>query len=208
MSAHDRPKQLLSFEPQDGFEPYQLLNSLVVPRPIAWVSTRSLDGEPNLAPFSYFQVASDDPAILMLSIGLKKSRRDERKDTLANIEQTGAFVVNLVPEHLAELMVRSASELPAGQSEFEALGLTAVPAQRVAAVLLAESPVNLECQLHQTLPMGGAMVVFGRIVLAHLDPEILNDRRLVDADKLRPIARLGESWYLPYRERIRIQRPK
>lgn len=206
MTGIDR--RTISLEPRHGFSVYHLMTSLVVPRPIAWVSTISPSGQTNLAPFSYFQAISSEPPILMLSIGTTKSRRAERKDTLANIEQTGVFVINLVPEQLAEVMNRSALELPAGVSEIEMIGLTTFPSQRIAAPCIVESPVNIECRLERTIPIGDATVVFGEMLVVHAREELLNERGLVDAEKLRPLARLGESWYEPYRERIRIERAR
>lgn len=203
----DNSRRTIPLNPRPGFSAYHLMTSLVVPRPIAWISTRSENGAENLAPFSFFQAVSDSPPVLMISIGTKKSKLAEPKDTLSNIEATGAFVVNLVPDELTEVMVRTAAEYPAGQSEFAELGLHSFPGQRVDAPCLVESPVNIECLLYSKQQVGDAMVVFGEVVLVHALDRVLNERGLVDAEKLRAVARLGESWYQPYAGRRRVDRP-
>lgn len=199
-------RRTIPLDPRPGFSAYHLLTSLVVPRPIAWVSTRSPAGVDNLAPFSYFQAISSAPPVLMISIGTRKAKRDERKDTLVNIEATGEFVVNLVPEALGASMARSAAELPADESEFELLGLTKFPAQQVGASCVADSPVNIECRLLQSLPVGDAVVVFGTLLVVHAREELITERGLIDADRLRPLGRLSESWYAAYGGKFKLDR--
>ncbi len=205
--SQENSRRTILLDPRPGFSAYHLMTSLVVPRPIAWISTRSAAGDENLAPFSFFQAVSEAPPVVMISIGTHKAKLPEPKDTLSNIEATGAFVVNLVPDELTEVMVRSAAEFAAGQSEFAALGLHSFPGQRVNAPCLLESPVNIECVLHSKQQIGGAMVVFGEVVLVHALERVLSERGLVDAEKLRAVARLGESWYQPYAGRRRVDRP-
>ncbi len=162
---------------------YRLLNSVVVPRPIAWVSTRSPDGVDNLAPHSFFTVSCADPAIVQFtSIG--------RKDSLANALATGEFVVNLAPESLFEQINATATDFPAELDEFAEVGLEREPAARVTPPRVAGSPVAVECVLHGSEDFGSSVVVFGRVVLISIAAEVLVDGH-PEIELLRPLARLG-----------------
>lgn len=162
---------------------YRLLNTVVVPRPIAWVSTRSADGVDNLAPHSFFTVSCADPPIVQFtSIG--------RKDSLANAVATGEFVVNLAPEHLFEEVNASATDFPSGCDEFEEVGLEREPGVVVAPPRVAASPVAIECILHDTKDLGTSVVVFGRVVLLSVAAEAIVDGYPA-IERLRPLARLG-----------------
>lgn len=166
---------------------YHLLNSIVVPRPIAWVSTRSADGVDNLAPHSYFTISSVIPPVVQFtSVGFK--------DSLRNAEATGQFVVSICTEPLAERVNTTAVPFPAEDSEFDAAGLTREPAARVVPPRVAESPVSLECELAGTKSFGASTVVFGRVVWVAVKPEVIRDDR-VAIDLLRPIARLAGADY-------------
>jgi flavin reductase (DIM6/NTAB) family NADH-FMN oxidoreductase RutF len=163
---------------------YAALNSVVVPRPIAWVSTRSADGVLNLAPHSFFTVACVQPPMVQFtSVG--------RKDSLNNVEATREFVVNFAAEPLFDRVNATATNFPPEISEFEAVGLTTEPARTVAVPRVAESPVAIECTLHTTLELGDSTVVIGRV--RHLAVE----RAVMVAEHpeirlLRPLARLGK----------------
>ena len=122
-----------------GPEMYRFLISAVVPRPIAFVSTRARDGALNLAPFSYFNAVSSVPPLVAIAI---VDRPDDPKDTLRNIRETGEWVINLVDEALLPAMARTAGEWPRTTSEFEVAGLTAAPSERVAAPWVRESPLD------------------------------------------------------------------
>lgn len=165
---------------------YRLLTSVVVPRPIAWVSTLGPDGEtPNLAPHSFFTIACVTPPIVQFtSVG--------RKDSLRNIEATGSFVVNFAPEHLFEQINATATDFPRGVSEFEAVGIEPEPSLRVGPPRVAGSPVALECELHSTVLLGDSTVVFGRVVHAVVDEEVMTDGH-PEITKLRPLTRLGKN---------------
>ncbi len=199
-------KQRIDFETLDAAQRYFFMISAIVPRPIAWVSTRAADGTTNLAPFSFFQGVCASPPTLMISVAAKKST-GERKDTLSIIEETGEFVVNVVSEELAEPMVASALELPSGKSEIDAGGIETFPGERVAAPCVAIAPVSLECRLSHELPIGDCVALFGEILLAHVREDLLDARGTIDPDKLRPLGRLGGSLYQPYRDAIRMKRP-
>jgi flavin reductase (DIM6/NTAB) family NADH-FMN oxidoreductase RutF len=155
----------------------------VVPRPIAWVSTRSADGVDNLAPHSFFTIAGIQPAVLSFtSVGLK--------DTLRNVLETREFVVCLSPEPLLDQVNASATDFPAGTSEFDAVGVEREPSARVAPPRVAASPVALECVLAATQEFGSCTVVFGQVVHVAVDEAVLRDGRPA-VDLLQPLSRLG-----------------
>ncbi|WP_327292791.1 flavin reductase family protein [Streptomyces sp. NBC_01198] len=164
---------------------YKLLTSVVVPRPIAWVSTTNKDGScDNLAPHSFFSVSCVSPPVVQFtSVG--------RKDSLRNVEESGEFVVNLAPEHLFEEINATGTEFPRGVSEFDEVGIAREPSTRVKAPRVAASPVALECELHSTVRLGDSTVVFGRVVHAAVSEAVMTGG-LPDALKLRPLARLGK----------------
>ena len=185
-------------------EIYRVLTSVIVPRPIAFVSTRARDGSLNLAPFSYFNAISSRPPLVGIAIS---DRAGDPKDTLHNIRETGEFVVNVVSEPLLEAMVRTAGEWPSTVSEFEVAGLTPAPSVRVAAPAVAESPVQLECRLHREIPLGNSVLVVGEVVLVQIRDALLTDGR-VDPVALAPVGRLGGENYSPQREVVRAPRPR
>jgi flavin reductase (DIM6/NTAB) family NADH-FMN oxidoreductase RutF len=162
---------------------YSFLTSVVVPRPIAWVSSRSAEGVDNLAPHSFFTVSAVDPPIVQFtSVG--------RKDSLRNVEQTREFVVCLTPEPLFEQVNATATDFPADVSEFDAVGIDREPSLKVAPPRVARSPVALECKLHTTIPFDLGTVVMGRVVHAVVDEDALENGRPA-IDRLAPLSRLG-----------------
>ncbi|MEY9964328.1 flavin reductase (DIM6/NTAB) family NADH-FMN oxidoreductase RutF [Streptacidiphilus sp. MAP12-16] len=177
------------FDPR-GMDPqafYKLLTAVVVPRPIAWVSTVSAayPFSANLAPHSFFTVACTEPPIVQFtSVG--------RKDSLNNVEATGEFVVNLAPERLFEQINATATDFPHGVDEFEAVGIEREPSLRVKPPRVAGSPVALECRLHSTLCLGNSTVVFGRVLHAAVDEDALVDGH-PEIRRLRPLSRLGKN---------------
>jgi flavin reductase (DIM6/NTAB) family NADH-FMN oxidoreductase RutF len=166
-----------------GRKIYPLLTSVVVPRPIAWVSTRSQTGVDNLAPHSFFTVAGVNPGIVQFtSVGAK--------DSLRNVLATEEFVVALCNEDLMEKVNLTGTDYPAEISEFDAVGLTREPSLKVAPFRVAESPVAIECRLAGTHVFGECTVVFGEVVhLAVAEDALRDDRPAIDL--LRPVARLG-----------------
>ena len=164
---------------------YPWLTSVVVPRPIAWVSSRSAEGVDNLAPHSFFSIAGIDPPVLMFtSVGAK--------DSLRNITATGEFVVSVCTEELIEQVNLTGTDFPADHSEFEAAGLTREPSLRVAPPRVAESPVAMECRLVETKEFGICTVVFGEVVHVAISEDVLKDGR-PEISLLKPVARLGAS---------------
>ncbi|MHA7154261.1 flavin reductase family protein [Arthrobacter sp. TMN-50] len=164
---------------------YRLLTATVVPRPIAWVSSRSAAGNDNLAPHSFFTVASVHPPIVAFtSVG--------RKDTLRNIEETGEFVVNFAPEPLFEQINATGTNFAREVSEFDAAHLTREPSRTVAAQRVLESPVALECTLHLVQPIGDSFVVFGEVSHAAIAEDVLEGTHPL-MERLRPLSRLGRN---------------
>lgn len=186
---------------------YRLLTSTVTPRPIAWISTRGKEGSLNLAPFSFFQALCGTPPLIMLSIGQRQGRP---KDTLRNIQETGAFVINIVTEALAEKMNLSSGEYTADVDEFALTGLTPAPSEVVCAPRVAESPINLECKLTQFVPLAGSdySIVVGEILRWHVADGLLAPDGLVDTARLRPLGRLGRDEYVRFGEVFEMLRPK
>jgi flavin reductase (DIM6/NTAB) family NADH-FMN oxidoreductase RutF len=162
---------------------YHFLNSVVVPRPIAWVSTRSKAGLDNLAPHSFFTVSAINPPVVQFtSIG--------RKDSQVNVEETGEFVVCFTPARLFEQINATATNFPHGVSEFDMVGLEREPSTKVAPPRVAASPVALECRLHSTQAIGISTVIMGEVIHAVIDDDALENGR-PQIDRLDPIARLG-----------------
>lgn len=195
---HLDPRQLSSSEL------YRFLITAVVPRPIALVSTRAADGHTNVAPFSFFNAISSEPPIVMLAIN---DRADDPKDTLRNIRETREFVINVVHGPLLQAMVRTAGEWPRGTSEFDVAELTPVPAVRVAAPAVKESPIHIECVLHREVEVGKSFVVFGEVVYAWVDDAVLTEGR-VDPVKLAPVGRLGGELYSFTTQVVKVPRPR
>lgn len=179
---------------------YRLLTAVVVPRPIAWVSSVSEKGVDNLAPHSFYTVASVNPPIVQFtSVG--------EKDSLRNIETQGEFVVNFTPASLFQEVNAIGTNFPASTSEFDMVGLTRERSAKVAPYRVKESPVALECRLHCTLPIGDCTLVFGEVVHAVVSPEMLEDGHPL-IDRLNPLSRLGRNEWGnlgPIREITRIR---
>lgn len=170
---------------------YQLLTATVVPRPIAWVSTLSADGVGNLAPHSFFTVASAAPPVVQFtSVG--------RKDSLRNIEATGEFVINVASASLFDMINDSSAPYAPGADEFLELGIRSEPSARVRPLRVAESPVAIECTLRQVIEVGDSFVVMGDVVAVAVRPDALADDGLPEFAALAPLSRLGRSeWGLP-----------
>jgi flavin reductase (DIM6/NTAB) family NADH-FMN oxidoreductase RutF len=186
---------------------YKLLVGSVVPRPIAFVSTVSAEGQRNLAPFSFFNAICGEPPVVCFSTSV----RFPRKDTLLNIQATGEFVVNIVSEEIAEQMNRSSGDYPYGQDEFVISGLTPVESDLVRPPRVLESHVNMECKLMQVVEVstrpGGASLILGEVIRFHVDDDIVENFR-IDPDKLRAIGRMGGNAYTRTRDRFEMIRPR
>ncbi len=191
----------VNIDPSEIGDPafYKLLTAVVVPRPIAWVSSRSAEGIDNLAPHSFFTVAAIDPPVVQFtSVG--------SKDSLENVRATGEFVVNLAPEWMFEQINATGTAFPHEESEFDAVGVEREPSLRVSPPRVAASPVALECVLHDTSTIGVSTVVMGRVVNAAIAEDVMRDGHPA-IELLAPLARLGRDQWSelgPVREITRI----
>ena len=171
---------------------YKAMISLVIPRPIAFVSTLGPAGNVNLAPFSYFNGVSSAPPIVSISVGPK---RGGTKDTAANVRREGEFVVNVVTPELMEGVIVGATDHPPEVSELELARLTAAPSTKIRTPGVKESPIRMECTLQQIVDVeGGTSLILGRVVHVHVDDAIWVDGR-VDPKRLTFVGRLGDDFY-------------
>ncbi|WP_245330293.1 flavin reductase family protein [Bradyrhizobium sp. AS23.2] len=192
------------FEKMDAPERYKLLLATVLPRPIAWVTTRDAAGAINAAPFSFFNVFGSDPATVGIGIGSKGPA--EPKDTRANIRSNEQFVVNLVPFALAEQMRVTSIAFPKGVEEPKEAGLSLAPSMRIEVPRVAEAPVSMECTFMQEIALGSFSLVLGRILMVHVKDDAVTNaaRQHVDAEKLDLIGRMEGGWYTRTRERFEM----
>lgn len=202
-------KEPLSLIPSE-MEPasaFKLFQSLVAPRPIAWVSSVDSRGRINLAPFSYFNAVATKPFIVMLAIGRKGSTP---KDTLKNLQETGEFVINIVSEELAEAMNITSGDWPPEVNEFEVLQLTSLPSVDVKPPRIADAPAAMEAKVRQIVPVEGtsSTLVLGEVVRFHVREGLLRPNGLVDALLSKPIARLGDNEYATIGRVFTMNRPK
>ena len=186
---------------------YKLLIGCVVPRPIAWVSSVSPDGIPNLAPFSFFMGVCNDPP----TVAFSSSRREGRKkDTVANVEHTGDFVVNVVDDALAEQMNLTSGEYPPEVDEFALTGLTAAPGVKVRAPRLAQAPISLECRVDRIVSVGRGpnSLILGEIVYFHVRDGLYDPATgRIDMHQLRPVGRLAGNLYSHIHDIFEMKRP-
>ncbi len=179
---------------QTSKENYKLLIGSVLPRPIAWVSSVSAGGELNLAPFSFFTVASRNPPMLIFSIGEGvEARAGTVKYTLTNIRERGEFVVNIVSASLANEMAKTGEHVAPEIDEFDYVGLTPVSSEVVSVPRVKESPVSMECELVQVIPLGDDHLVIGKVLRFHIQDD-LYDKGRIDTTKLAPIGRLAGTY--------------
>lgn len=199
----------LNFEMMTARDRYKILTSTVVPRPIAWVTTTSSAGQPNAAPFSFFNVMSKEPPLL--AIGIQANDDGSMKDTGRNILETGEFVVNLVSQSLADAMNVTSAHLPPDVNELERADLESCPSIRVRPPRIRRSPVSLECRLHSKIEVStNHLIVIGEILEAHIDDDAILDpaRLYVDTSKLELIGRMeGRDRYVSTRDTFQIERP-
>ncbi|MEH1014691.1 flavin reductase family protein [Micromonospora sp. CPCC 206060] len=178
----------LEIAPADWRKPdvYQLITSLVVPRPIAWVSTVAPTGHRNLAPYSYFSLVADHPPhVAFSSIG--------EKDTLRNIRATGEFVINIADQSLLKQLDGTGSHFGAEVDEFGEVGVTPVPSVRVRPPRVQEARAHLECRVAAIHPVGNGNLIVGEVVHVHVEPEVWRDGR-VDSTLLDPVLRLSRCY--------------
>lgn len=201
-------RTLIGTDELSGKERYQLLTSLIVPRPIGWLSTFSRDGKANLAPFSYFAAISPTPMLLAVSIG---HRQGEPKDSLRNIRDSRGFCVNVVTESQLEVMNATSGEFAPDVDEFRQAGLTMGHASEVEAPYVADCPAVMECRLYKEVDLGDVptSLVLGEVVAVRLDPSLerIPGTFSVDTTSLRPVGRLSGKEYGLIRAIRALQRP-
>ena len=186
--------------------PRNPLTSLVVPRPIGWISSLSTGGTANLAPYSFFNMVGGAPPFVMFSShGIK--------DSQSNIQETGEFVVNMAVAALKEALNLSSAMVPPGVDEFELVGLEKAPCKNVAVPRVAESPVAMECVLNTVVPLvasngikGDSEIVVGEVVGIHISDKVIVDGKL-DIPRIQPLTRLGYMDYATIDSVFRMPRP-
>lgn len=197
------PEMDIDFGELSAYQRYKLMASLIVPRPIALVTTLGENGVVNAAPFSMFNMLGEDPPIVMLSINRLKDGR--LKDTAANILRSGEFVVHLADETIAAQMHRCGETLPAETSELDHVGLHALPSRRVKPPRIAEAPVAFECVLHEKLETESRYVFIGRVLwLSARDGLVDTEAWRVRLQDYHPVGRFGASFYVTTRDRFAI----
>lgn len=175
-------------------------NSLIIPRPIGWISSVDASGVQNLAPYSFFNAVSYSPPTVMFSGGVGAAA-DGLKDSVRNIEATGEFVCNLATWDTREAMNKSSATVPSDVDEIALSGLTAIPSSLVSAPRIKEAPVHLECRYLKSVDIpgwteaDGSRVIFGEVIGIHIDDDFITDDGLIDVAKMLVIGRLGYSDY-------------
>lgn len=188
---------------------HRTLISAVLPRPIAFVSTVSPEGRPNLAPFSFFNAVGSNPPTVIFSPGT--NRLGNPKDTLNNVRATGEFVVNVVTYAIREAMNETAYPYPPEVNEFEVGGFTPIPSRMVKPPRVAESPVHMECKLVQIVPVGSGAassnICIGQVLCFHVATDYLLPDGTVDVNKIDLIGRMGGDMYSTIRDRFEMPVP-
>ncbi len=203
---------MLRIDPASGSatDIYKLMIGMVVPRPIAFVSSLDEKGIRNLAPFSYFMACTADPPVVCFVSSYRKSETPT-KDTLRNICATKEFVVNIVSEDFADKMNLTSAEVAPEVDEFELSGLTPIASELVRPPRVGESRAQMECRLRQLLPIGnapgGGTVIFGDVLRFHVDETIVDNYK-IDPGKLKAIGRMGGPTYVRTHDRFDMARPK
>ena len=212
----ETPSIMLSLDPArlEVLQTYKLMTGLIVPRPVALVSTVDRDGVHNVAPFSFFAGVGANPPTVLFCPSLRAKAlemADDRKDTLRNVEQTGEFVINIVSEAIAQASNLTAAEVGPEVDEFQLAGLTPVPSEVVRAPRVGELPAQFECKLLQIIftgqGLGAGVVVLGQIVRIHLAAD-LEDNFRIDPTLLDAVGRMAGNTWVRTRDRFELVRPK
>ncbi|EMA47401.1 flavin reductase family protein [Halococcus saccharolyticus] len=186
---------------------YRTLAGAVIPRPIAWVSSLSPEGVANLAPYSFFNVVSTAPPVVMFAPTDRSERPEGLSDSARNALDTEEFVVNVVTEPLAEAMNATSATLPPEESEFDHAGLERAASEAVAPPRVAAAEVAFECELYESIDIGSNTMVLGEVVSVYLDEGVTTDGKL-DVEKLDAVGRLSGSYYCRTDGRFRMERPE
>jgi len=191
---------MISFHPKDlsTARLHGYLLSAVAPRPIAFASTIDADGNPNLSPFSYFNVFSSNPPILIFSPA-RRVRDNTTKHTLENVEAVKEVVINVVNYDIVQQMSLTSTEYPDGVNEFEKAGLTMLPSDEIKPFRVAESPVQFECKVNEIVHLGkeggAGNLVICEVVKLHISDEVINEDSTINQEALDLVARAGGSYY-------------
>lgn len=189
---------------------YKLLTAAVLPRPIGWISSLNAQGQPNLAPFSFFNVVCANPPTVLFC-PMMRGATASPKDTLNNVRETGEFVVNIVTQSLAQAVNLTSVEAPPEVNEFTYAGLTPVPAALVRPPRVAESPIHLECRVSHILDLGtqpgSGSLVLGEVLLFHIEDSLLLPGDKIDFQALQPIGRLAGNLFCRAGDTFEIPRP-
>lgn len=197
------------YEPKDGHGlPYNPFNAVISPRPIGWISTRGSDGSDNLAPYSFFNAVAYVPPQVMFSSNGTKEDREDTKDSMANIRETGVFAVNIVEYAMREAMNRTSGAWGRKVDEFADAGIEKAPCSTIDCAHVAGAPAVLECRMTQIVKTEGAanFVVFGEVTGVHLRDDCIVDGKF-DVTRYNPVARLGYRNYTTVREMFSMTRP-
>lgn len=191
---------MLTIDPKE-LSPVKLqgyLQSAVAPRPIAFASTLDKNGKPNLSPFSFFNIFSSNPPILVFSPA-RRVRDNSIKHTLINCQDTKQVVINVVNYAIVQQMSLSSTEYPDGVNEFEKAGLTPIPSEIVKPYRVAESPVQLECKVNEIIALGteggAGNLIICEVVKIHINEAVLDANGTIDPVKIDLVSRLGGNWY-------------
>lgn len=191
---------MLSFEPKElnTAKLHSYLLTAIAPRPIAFASTIDLDGNPNLSPFSFFNVFSANPPILIFSPA-RRVRNNTTKHTLQNVEEVKEVVINVVNFDIVQQMSLSSTEYPEGVNEFEKSGLTMLKSDLVKPFRVAESPVQMECKVNNIVKLGteggAGNLIICEVLKMHISDDVLNDDNSINQEKLDLVSRAGGSYY-------------
>jgi flavin reductase (DIM6/NTAB) family NADH-FMN oxidoreductase RutF len=191
---------MLSLDPKELTVPkvHQYLLGAIGPRPIAFASTIDADGKPNLAPFSFFNVFSANPPIMIFSPA-RAGRTNTTKDTYNNVKVVPEVVINVVNYDIVHQMSLASSPYPAGTSEFIKAGFTPIPSDKIRPMRVAESPVQFECKVNQVIELGteggAGNLVICEVVRIHIKEEILDEHGMIDQKKIDLVSRMGGNWY-------------
>lgn len=204
---------MLTIDPKE-VSPVKLqgyLQSAIAPRPIAFASTMDKNGKPNLSPFSFFNIFSSNPPILVFSPA-RRVRNNTVKHTLINCEETRQVVINMVNFEIVQQMSLSSTEYADGVNEFLKSGLTPIPSELVEPYRVAESPVQFECKVNEIIPLGteggAGNLIICEVLKMHINEEILDADGMIDPIKIDLVSRLGANWYSRTKEGLfEVEKP-
>ncbi|MGC9370282.1 MAG: flavin reductase family protein [Paracoccaceae bacterium] len=197
------------YRPEDGHGlPHNPFNAIVTPRPIGWISSRGRDGRDNLAPYSFFNAVAYTPPQVMFSSTSAKEDRHMGKDSVANIDETGVFCVNIVEYAMREAMNATSGAYGQDVDEFELAGIERADCETIACARVAAAPASLECRVTQIVRLEGENnhLVLGEVTGVHMRDDCLRDGRF-DVTTFQPLARLGYRDYTRVTELFSLKRP-